>query len=316
VTDDCFKRLLRWYPPRWRARYGEEMAALLEDTYSTHADVPPRVRVALARAGLAERAREAGLARSLRGPEEQLRAGAALVLWGWALVLVAGAMFATFSDNWLAGTPSADRALAGGAYDVVVAAGVAGSVLVLLAASMAAPAFARFVAGGGWPVVRPRVRRAVVATVAAVSLLGGLLAWAHQLTPPARNGGNPLYGAAFVVVGVATAVAVGFATAAAVSVARRVEFTPRTLHTLGVTALAVAPLMLVVLGGTVTWWVSESLHAPGVLRSGIGGGLPFDSVLVPPTLLAAALLMVLGLGLAAWGALRIARPLGRLRHSV
>src|SRR3954454_2470614 len=46
--------LLRLYPGAWRARYGEELAALVDDTGLT-----PRVAIDLARAGTKERARAA-----------------------------------------------------------------------------------------------------------------------------------------------------------------------------------------------------------------------------------------------------------------
>src|SRR5689334_471332 len=46
--------LLRLYPGAWRARYGDELVALVDDTGLT-----PRVAVDLARAGTKERARAA-----------------------------------------------------------------------------------------------------------------------------------------------------------------------------------------------------------------------------------------------------------------
>jgi hypothetical protein len=58
-------RLLRWYPAGWRARYGEEMAALLHDTIAAGGD-GPRLGWNLAREGMATRvappARRQGLA--------------------------------------------------------------------------------------------------------------------------------------------------------------------------------------------------------------------------------------------------------------
>ena len=47
-------RLLRWYPPAWRRRYGAELLALLQDTYGD-ASLPLRGRLSLIRAGIAER---------------------------------------------------------------------------------------------------------------------------------------------------------------------------------------------------------------------------------------------------------------------
>jgi hypothetical protein len=48
------KRLLRWYPADWQARYGDEMAALLHDTIADgHGG--PLLTLNIAKAGLAVR---------------------------------------------------------------------------------------------------------------------------------------------------------------------------------------------------------------------------------------------------------------------
>ena len=54
-------RLLRWYPPAWRARYGDELAALIDDDLAGRAPTC-RFRCSIAAAGLREHAHEAGLA--------------------------------------------------------------------------------------------------------------------------------------------------------------------------------------------------------------------------------------------------------------
>ena len=53
-SADRFERLIRWYPPTWRARYGAEFVALLEDTHGM-SDVPWRERLAIAKSGSVER---------------------------------------------------------------------------------------------------------------------------------------------------------------------------------------------------------------------------------------------------------------------
>jgi hypothetical protein len=286
------------------------MTALLEDTYGRAADVGRRDRVALVRAGLTERAREAGLVGSAQAGE-QARGGALLVLCGWTFFLVAGAAFAKFSDNWLAGTPVSDRWLASTSYDAVLVAGTAGCVLVLAAALTVVPAFVRLLRRGRWPDVGRAVWRAVAAGALALALGGVALAWAHRLGAHARNGGNQLYGALLLIVGLVAVVALVCATAAAIRFGRRADLSVPTLRALGAASLGVSLLMVVQFAGFVTWWVFEILRAPAVLQNGIGSGLPFASTVLPPTLLAAGLLQVLGLGLAAWGALRVARPVLR-----
>jgi len=79
---DRFERLIRWYPPTWRARYGVEFVALLEDTHG-QGDVPWRERLAIAKSGSVERARSAGLLGDSAGPDERIRAGSLLILCAW-----------------------------------------------------------------------------------------------------------------------------------------------------------------------------------------------------------------------------------------
>jgi hypothetical protein len=311
VSADRYERFMRWYPPQWRSRYGGEMTALLEDSYGPSGGVPMGDRIGLARAGLTERAREAGLVGSARGPAERVRAGSLLVLGGWTLFLVAGAMFGKFTDNWFTGTPPTDRWVASWSYRSVAVAATVGCALVLLAALVAVPGFARLVRAGGWASVRRPVFRAAASAAGAVMAFGAILFWAHHLSWHDRNGGRPLYGALFGLGCLAFLLALACSAAAAISVASRIEWPVGTLRTLGVMAMGVAALMVVIFAGIVAWWVSESLHAPGVLENGIGNGLPYTSRLLPPTLLVSGLLMVVGLVLALFGTARIARAVGR-----
>ena len=311
MSAGSFERVLRWYPPGWRSRYGDEMAALLEDTYVSASDVRLGERVALARSGLAERAREADLVGSTGGGAARLRAGAILVLVGWSLFLVAGGAFARLSDSWRAGTPTPDRWVASSGFDAVALAGAIGCGVVAVAAMIALPGFARFLRAGRWREVRGPVVRALVTTAVALALFGATAAWSHQLTASQRNGGLDAYSGLFVLLGLSAVVAIACATAAAVSVARRIEVSARGLRALGGLALGLASLMALILTGTLAWWISEAQHARGVLWNGIGNGIPFSSSSVPPTLLASVLLMVLGLALAVWGSVRVAAPLRR-----
>ena len=102
------------------------MTALLEDSYATASDVPVRARLGLVRRGLAERAREAGFIGSALEPAQELRAGAVLVLCGWPLFLIAGAVFGKFADNWWTGTPAVDRLPASASFNAVAVLGRAG----------------------------------------------------------------------------------------------------------------------------------------------------------------------------------------------
>jgi hypothetical protein len=307
VTAHPYGRMIRWYPPEWRERYGPEMTALLEDTYATPGAVPWRARMGLLRSGLAERARAAGLYGSAPGPAEQVRAGSVLVLCGWALFLVAGAIFAKFADNWSVAAPSTARWVASDSYDAVAVLAALGCALVALAGLLAVPPLARLVRDGRWESVRRPVRRAMVSGGVAVVLFGGALAWAHRLSPHDRNGGLAIYSALFVVVCLAAVGAVLCATAAAVSVARRVELPSRVLRALGLIALALSGVMALLLAGVALWWSWVALHAPDVLLNGTGNSFVYTSDVAPPSLVAAGVLLMLGLLLAFGGTRRVAR---------
>jgi hypothetical protein len=309
VSAEPFARLLRFYPPAWRDRYGGEMTALLEDTYATASEVPWRQRAGLVRAGLAERARAAGLVGGAEGPEARLRAGSVLVLCGWALFLVAGAIFGKFTDNWFNQTPSLHRTTASVGYNAVVVLGALGCAVVAIGALVVLPSFARFVRNGQWHTVSRAVRRAVVALGVAALLIGGGLVWAHHLSGHDRHGGLFVYGLAFVVISLAACGAIGYATAAAVAVGRRIELSPRAGRVVGVLSLALVAVMALLAAGVVLWWVTEARYAPAVLRDGIGNGVLWLSSTVPPSLLVAGLCMVLGLALALPGSARVARSL-------
>jgi len=307
LTTSPFERFLRWYPEPWRARYGDELTALLEDTYGPEGPMPRRARLGLVRSGLTERLRAAGVAGPLPSRDEGRRAGAVLVLCGWALFVVAGAIFGKFTDNWSKGTPTAGRWLATGGYRAVVLVGLLGCGLVIGGAAVTLPAFVRFVRQGGWPAVRRPVVRAIVAVLAAGLFLAGGIAWAHRLSPSDRNGGLVAYSVLFVIVSAVTVVALGYATAAAVVVGRRIELSSGTVGALTVCALVLGGLMVLSCVGFGVWWGSEVFHGADVLRLGIGQGLPYASGVVPPALVAAAALMVIGLVLGALGSLQIAR---------
>jgi hypothetical protein len=49
-------RMLRWYPAAWRRRYGEELVAMLDDTYGDD-KLSLRVRMSLIRSGMTQRVR-------------------------------------------------------------------------------------------------------------------------------------------------------------------------------------------------------------------------------------------------------------------
>jgi hypothetical protein len=249
-------------------------------------------------------------------PDVRLRGGSALILCGWALYIVAGAMFVKVADRWSTESSHVGHWVATGGFNVVAVASGVGCLVVLLAALLVLPSFVRFLRAGAWPEVRRPVTVAIVSVITSAVLFSILVARAHGMNAHGRNGGDPVYSALFVFVGLMCFAAVGCATAAAVSVARKVELSRRMLRTLGVMAIGLVSTMGLALLSLVTWWASEAVHAPGFLAQAIGSGVPFDSGVAPPTLLASGLLMTAGLALGLAGLIRIVGSLGAADRSL
>ena len=188
---------IRWYPATWRARYGEELITLLDDEYEGH--LPALVRGGLLTAGLRQRARQSGLTGDSAPAAQGVRAGALVVLAAWVAFAVAGASFAKFSEHFDEALPHdmSSHRFTDLAFTVLqTAAGVA-SVLVVVGALLALPAFVRYLRADGWPSVRGHFLRALACTGLTVAVTVPLVLWAHHLTPHQRNGGLHLYGILF-----------------------------------------------------------------------------------------------------------------------
>jgi hypothetical protein len=297
-------RLLRWYPASWRVRYGEEFSALIEDSYGNGA-IPFADQLATVKAGLTERLRATGLSGDGESPVERTRSGALLVVCAWSAFTVADVIFAKFAEHWDASTPSAFRSLPGIAFNAVQWAALAGAAIVLIAAVAASPSALRFVRREGWSAIhRPLLWTAGFGVLTA--LVGtGVVFWAHQLTTHERNGGLWGYGAAFVLLAVLVTATLAAGTASTVAVTNRIDLSAEVLRALGILAVALTTAMAVIAGGTVTWWASLALHAPRAL----GGGVTASGHVVPPALVVAGLLMVVGLAAAGAGARRVLRAL-------
>jgi hypothetical protein len=121
-------RLLHWYPPAWRARYGDEFTELL---IAEFAERPRSWRraVDIARGGLLARLTGAGLTGHELEPPEQLRAGLATAACSLAVFLAFGvAMWAQLTVGWEWAPPSVTATRVG-----MVAMSAAALVLAVLA---------------------------------------------------------------------------------------------------------------------------------------------------------------------------------------
>jgi hypothetical protein len=282
------------------------MAALLEDTYG-HRTAPFRTRLLMAGSGLVERARESGLLGDTAAPIARVRAGLGLVLCGWAAFVVAGGIFAKFSEHWDAFTPTSDQLVPAGGYNAVQVAGAVGMLVVLTAAVFIIPACVRLVRGGGWQRIRRPVLSAIIVGSVALAMLVGGVAWAHQLTVRDRNGGLASFQLYISAMALAIVAAIATSTAAAIAVARNVQLSARALHVLTAMACALTLLMGVIVAGMAIWWGTVATYAPQFLRTGIGNGTVVAWSAAPPALLAAGTLMVVGLAIAVLGIIRAAR---------
>lgn len=301
-----FDRLLRWYPPQWRDRYRREMVALLEDTFGSRR-IPWRVRLSLMRNGSFERARGVGWAGDTTNSHERMKAGSTLIVCCWSLFVVAGAIFAKFSEHWGVATPVVGRHLASLGYDAVQWSGEASVGIVVVAALLVVPSFARYLRGGGWSVIRHSVVRTMSFGLFMAAATTGLAVWAHHLSSPQRNGGLAVYGAAFLLWGVGVVVLIGSSTATMVGATRFLKLPRRVTRTEAGLAMALVLSMVIDAAGVVTWWVAEARYAPSALGGhGAGAFLGMPDVL-PPALLVAGMLMVFGLVVASSGVLRVSR---------
>jgi hypothetical protein len=287
-------RLLRWYPPAWRARYGDEFAELL---IAEFAEQPRSWRRAadIARSGLLARLSRAGLAGHPPPSPERVRAALATAACALAASGVLGiAMWAQLATGW-AWTPPA----AAGTTIAMVAMSAA----VLLLAALALLAVVPLAWSAARGLSRRPARRALrgpallVVTGAGVLAVGGhhfASAWPgagahpwaqHGLVPAgvaafswaatlsvSAYWAHPAALAAFPGAEIAWMAASPAALAAAVTGAaglvRRLDLSPATLRYQAWLASSAAGAMTVFLSGACCWVLAEG-SGPGLFHAGV-----------------------------------------------
>jgi hypothetical protein len=276
-------RLLRLYPPSWRARYGEELESLIVEM-SNDRKVRWLVRADVVVGGLRERLGGGGA-----------RGGLSLVLWAWALFMLGGAAVQKTSEHWQDALPPATASTASAAFTCVIVVAAVAGLIVLAGIARALPAFAAFLREGG----RPPIRSAVWITAVAMAATIGLAAWASGLSSSQRNGHDALYGVAFLICAALGAVSLLAWTAAATATASRLRLEPSTLKLEAGLAAATAAAMAIMATATAVWWASVAHISPSALT---GAPASADASALVPGLVLAAVLMLVATVLAAAGA--------------
>jgi hypothetical protein len=292
---------LRWYPKAWRARYGDELIALLDDEYNCN--LPVKVRLGLVTSGLEQRTRQSGLIGDSLPAVDRVRAGALVILAAWTAFVIAGASFAKFSEHFDEALPhnAGAHQLPDLAFTVLQSVAGIASVLVLTGALLAAPAFVRFLRTEGWASVRGHYLRALACTALTVVVTVLLFIWARHLTSPQRNGGLHWYGGLFLIWALLIALTLALWTVAAIATAKRIELSRTILNVEATLAVVIAGAMLVMSVAIAVWWGAMAKDASAFLRASPAGtpGSPWDVWLI-----ATIALMVLALTTAAAGVVR------------
>ena len=295
--------LLALYPAAWRRRYGDELDALIVEMHADGGRARWRVRADLVVSAARVRLQGGG------DPGQRIRSGSSLVLWAWALFVLAGAIIVKTTEHWQQALPARTGSGAQAAFDGLAVAAIVCAVLIAGAIAMMLPATARFVRDGGWPLIRTRALTAIVLSVIVVPALAAISLWAHGLTAAQRNGHDALYGAAVLCWAALAAACLLAWTALATRCARELQTPRATLRVQALIAPVVAIAMVAMTVATGVWWVVVGHDAPGALTGGSGAAHP--SALVAP-LVVAVVLMLVATVVAAVGAVRADVALGEL----
>jgi hypothetical protein len=213
------------------------------------------------------------------------------------------------SEHWQAVTPAADQGVPAAAFDVLFVTAAAGSALVLLGVAVSLPHLAALLRGGAWTEIRRPIVRAAFLSLLTAAATFGLAAWAHSLTPAARNGSDHAYGGAFLAWVLLLAACLLAWAAAAAAAARRLSLSPRLLRLQVFLAATVSAAMVVTTIATAVWWGSLASVAPWFFESRSVGASASPLV---PNMLVPAGLMLCATSLGLLGASRALRALANV----
>ena len=300
--------LLSMYPRRWRDRYGDELAAFVEDS-----DPGGRLRVrnamSIAVGAAGERMRSAGLLGEPANRRARFDGAMSLALWGWALFVVAGANVAKLSEHYASSLPSAGRSAPITEFHLLTAFAVLASISVATGAAIVLPACIRYFRNGGVSVSGRRIGLAMASSVTTVAMTLLLSEWAHGLSVAQRNGADSRYSHVFVLWAGLVVLTIASWAAAGVHVMRRIEIRAELQRAEVLLCSAVAVLIVFSTAALVAWWASMAATAPGFFS---GFGNRSSNPAVDLKMIASVLLMFVACAMGA-ASVKLSGPLHRLR---
>jgi drug/metabolite transporter (DMT)-like permease len=297
------KAILRWYPARWRSRYGDEFAAMIEDDLEGR-KVTLRYRLSLIRSGLNERFHDAGLVGESVSPSERIRGGALSVLCAFSLFIIAGIGIAKISEHWGRSVSEGSRRLPTVSFTLFECLAAACCAAVMLAVAILLPTFAQFLRGGGWAAIKRRVGWAAAITVATAAVGAGLVVWADHLNSFQRNHGFGLYQLLFMIGAIFVAATVVSWLVAAVAATRRLDLRPGQIKIAGALAISVALCMSVMTAAAALWWGSIAAVAPWFFAE---GPVRTSSSPIAINLVVVLIMMTIASAVGLFGLLRVVR---------
>jgi hypothetical protein len=301
--------MLRWYPARWRSRYGDEFAAMIEDDLDGR-EATLRYRLSLARSGLKEHLYDAGLAGESASPTERIRAGALTVLGAFSLFVIAGIGISKVSEHWARSVPEGSRHLPTAWFTLFEALAAACGAAVVVATVTLLPAFSQFLRDGGWKQIKRRVQWAVAVTVVTGGVGGGLTFWAQHLTFDQRNNGFGWYQFLFLIGALLVAATIATWLAVAVAATRRLDLESRQIKVAAGLAISVAICMPVMTAALALWWSSIATAAPWFLADAPTGT---SSSPISINLVFVLILMTIASTIGMFGFVRVIRTWRMLR---
>jgi len=307
VTRSNFERRggLKWYPPSWRERYGDDIEQFLDDRYGD-GPLPLSARLSMVGSGTVERLRAGGIIGTTADTDMRVRGASLLVLCAWGIFVVAGSAFAKYTEHWPLATPQADHRLPAAGMAAVQVAAATGALITILAGVIILPALFALVRSDGWRPLWSLARPMAVASAAAGAVSIGIIAWNGKLGPSTST---PL---ALRIVGILGGlVVVGALTVCcgtAVALVYRLRLSPRATRSLGALAVAMTMVLVVIFTGALLWWISTALHAPWFFGSLVPRS---PATPAPLAMIVLGSTMLSGLVLAAVGTVRITTSMGR-----